>query len=896
MKINRLLSIVIVICLSLGTVVQAADSTLVIRENVIFDLQSYGILQGKENGDLALDDNVTRAEFTAFVGRLIRAVNISYTERFKDVNKDDWFAQDVLNLAAYGLIEGNENGEFCPNDNVTYTDAMKILVCALGYRVAAEKSGAYPDGYLSVGTKIKLNDGISAGREDFLTRGAVVLMLYNALDIEILEPVSYDPDSPTYELSGKTFRSLFSLDTNKDSVYMSTGIVTADYYSYLLEPVAEIEPGQVQINSIIYNVGTTNTDKLLGQEVEYYYRENKHGAPTIISSRVSDTNKTLVLEPENIGDVYSDSLNYYDNEKGKDVQIKLSSSFSVIKNYQLMSKPYSFVTGEDICKNGSVKLTDNTGDGYYDLAIVEDYKSYRVGRVSEKGFVLANDKVFDGKNFIKLTDDEEDVKIILVNSAGEDISLADIMENDVVSLLQSEDKSVLKCVKGSSAVSGVLSESAEDTIYIDGTAYSYDYYFASDIRLGRGVIAYLDFNGDIIELELDKSSSKTYAYILESGSAQGLSGAFSLKVLIPGKLKTQIEIDDSDEDQIVEIPVLKAYNNSIEVLTLSEKISFDGVRMTESEYSILFSSSSLSSSPENRLISYRTNSEGIVTSIESAERIGDGNYKVYNGYENVFGKEGTEAFGISETSAVVCIPEEIPAGFNEENYYASILMNNGQRYKITGFDIDSETSIADIVVVTAPMDLQSGDVITSSSKLAVVSKISTVVDEADEEIKTKIEFWSESKKMTYFVAPDSEASRISASMNFGDIFYYALNNVDEIYKISKCDLGNLGGELILGDRGSNDTERSILGEVTDIDYNIIDLYENRRVNRLTVSFDERVSPLSLDVNRRNTPPIYLIDTRTSEVKPGSLDDIYVGGDTIFAHIKEYSVKGIVLIR
>lgn len=878
-------------------VAQAAENTIVIRENVIFDLQSYGILQGKGDGDLALDESVTRAEFCAFVGRLIRAVNVPYTPKFKDVKEDDWFAQDVLNLEAYGLVNGNGNGEFLPNNNVTYAEAIKILVCALGYEIVAEEAGGYPNGYLTTGAKLKLGDGVNATSTDALTRGAVVLMLYNALDVEILEPVSFDPEAPEYELSGKTFRSLFASDTSSDAIYMSTGIVTADYYTYLLEPVAEIEPGQVQINGTIYNVGTTNADELLGYEIEYYYKENKSGTPILVSCKVSDENTTLVLNPKDIASISSNRLSYYDNESNKELDANLSASFNIIKNYQLMQKPYTFANADDLCKNGFVKLIDNTDDNQFDLIIIEDYQSYRVGRVSQKGLNLANDKTFGGKNFIELDSEDEDIKIILLNNENEKAELADIKEDDVVSFLKSEDGSVIKCVIGMPSVMGRLTEMGDEMIYIDAAPYSYDYYFTNDIRLGYMVNAYLDFNGRIVELELDSSNGKNYAYILEGGYAQsGLSGNFSLKVLIPGKLKPQIEIDDSNEDQIVEVPVLKAYNHNIEVLTLDEKISFNGEKLSRSEYEAAFSMTNLNANPDSKLISYRTNSEGVITSIESVQRIGDGNYKVYNGYENVFGKEGTVAFGITEDSAVVCVPSEIPAGFSEDNYYASILMNNGQRYQITGYDINDDDSVANVVVVTAPMDLKVGDTITGSSKLAVVSKVSSVVDTADDEIKTKLEFYSEGKKMTYFVAPDSDASRLVLSMGFGDTFYYALNNIDEVYKISKCELGSLSGEIIFGDRGSDDTERSILGEVTNIDYNVIDLYDNRRVNRLTVSINDRISPVTLDINRRNTPPIYIVDTKLNTVSVGSIDDIYVGGDTLFAHIKEYSVKGIVLVR
>lgn len=898
MRLKRFLSIVITICLFFSiSVLATADNTLVIRENVIFDLQSYGILQGGENGELEFDRNVTRAEFCAFVVRLIGAEPLPHVESFKDVAQGAWYAQDVSTLVAYGLINGNEDGAFRPNDNITYTEAVKILVCALGYERLAEDAGGYPVGYQHIGVTLKLNKGVIAEPTTYLTRGAVALMLYNALDVEILEPRLFGQDM-SYKLSGKTFRSLFSSDDNAKPIYMSTGIVTANYYTFLLDPIPSIKYGEVEINGTVYNAGKTNTAELLGVEVEYYYTEDKSGKPTIVDSRPTYKNEIVTLEGRDINSVDTKMLTYYDNEANKGVRLELSDFFRIVKNYQPMTKPYAFTTGEDICKNGFIRLIDNTGDGLYDLAIVEDYNSYRISKVSEKELFTANEKLFDGRRFIEMDADDKNIKIILENDAGEKINLSDIAENDVVSLLQSEDKSVLKCVKGIEAVSGYLTEITDDGhIYIDDESYRLDYYSQHDVGIGDTVTAYLDFRGNVVELERDKSTGKRYAYILGSEAAKGVSDTFQLKVLIPGKLKPEVEIDDSNEDQVIEVPVLKAYNHKVDVLTVAQKITVDGKRMSENEYSQIFSSKNLNAAPDNRLISYKTNSEGVITSVESVKRIGDGNFKVYNAYEHIFGKEGTKAFGTSEDSAVICVPSGSTEGFDDDNYYATLLLNNNQRYEITGYDINPDNSIANVVVITAPMDLKVGDSINSSSKLAVLSKISTVLDESGDEVKTRLEFYSEGKQMAYYVAEGSDAAAIAASMMFGDVFYYALNNADEIYRLSICELGELGRGLIFGERGSNDTERSILGKIADINYNIIDIYENRRVNRLTIMLDESLATkTSCDVNRRNPPPIYLVDTQRKTVRVGSIDDIYVGGGAVFAHIKEYSVKGIVLIR
>ncbi len=885
----------VAICIIWGMNVFAADNTLVIKENVIFDLESYGILRGNESGEAELDRNVTRAEFCAFVNRLIGVSPTPYSDEFGDVSENDWFAVDVSTLFTQGLIDGNGNGEFRPNDNVTMAEATKILVRALGYEKPAIKEGGYPQGYQKIAVTLKLSDGVSAAPDDYLTRGAVVQMLYNAIDIEILEQSDYGKDEK-YELSKKTFRSLFASTNHTESIHMASGIVTANYYTFLLNPISSIKLDEVEINGTIYKTGNTNAADCIGMDVEYYYKETDSGRPVLLGCRPSAKTKTLTIESGDIEGIAEYSLKYHDGEKNKNTSATLSGSFKVIKNYDLLERNQNLETADDICKNGIVKLIDNDGDNTFDIIIIEDYQSYRIDNVLSSGLSLADGGLFDGRRFIKLDFDDDNMKIILENADGEKAQLSDIKKDDVVSFLQSGDKRIIKCVKGKDSVSGKIEETDSDgSVSIGGVYYDLDYYCRDALKVGTLVSVYLDFRGKIVEIEKDKSEGKTYAYILGGAAQKSFGGNFQIKVLIPGKLKPQTEIDDTDENNIIEVPVLKAYNEKIEILNFADKITVDGVRKDKGEYSRLFSSSNLDSYPDSRLISYELNSNGEIKSIESVTRVGTGKYKVYNAYENVFGKEGSEPFGITDESSVVCIPPSDTVDFDEENYYASLLMNNGQRYEITGYDIENEDCNANVVIITAPMDLKTGDVINSRSKLAVLSKKYVITEDGEE--KTMLEFCSEGKKMAYCISDGSDAEAIAATMRFGDAFYYALDNVDEIYRLNICALGKLGQPLIYGDTGSNDTERSILGEITDIGYNIIDITENRRVNRLTIAIDEDTGIMaSYDINRRNTPPVYLIDKEAKSVTVGSIDDIYAGCGDVFIHIKEFSVKGVVVVK
>ena len=57
-----------------------------------------------------------------------------------------WAADAALTL---GFISGHDDGMFMPNDTISYFEALKIIVCALGYKPVAEANGGFPSGYVS---------------------------------------------------------------------------------------------------------------------------------------------------------------------------------------------------------------------------------------------------------------------------------------------------------------------------------------------------------------------------------------------------------------------------------------------------------------------------------------------------------------------------------------------------------------------------------------------------------------------------------------------------------------------------------------------------------------------------------------------------------------------------
>lgn len=94
-------------------------------------LLSKGIISGYPDGTLKPDDYITRAEFVKIVNNVIG----SYEEvelSFKDVDKKDWFYDEVAKAVKSGYVEGYGDNTFRPNSPITRQEVAKIIVTVFG--------------------------------------------------------------------------------------------------------------------------------------------------------------------------------------------------------------------------------------------------------------------------------------------------------------------------------------------------------------------------------------------------------------------------------------------------------------------------------------------------------------------------------------------------------------------------------------------------------------------------------------------------------------------------------------------------------------------------------------------------------------------------------------------
>lgn len=162
-------------------------------------LEKIKIFNGYEDGELHLDRNITRAEFTALMVKIHRDYNDKYISDtikhetalpFKDVPQDHWARAYIEYAYTNGMIHGKSSDTFSPDENITIRDCIVALLSANAKSQnqhqrlldTAKILGGYPDGYLKIA---KENELITNQLPDKIaTRGDVAEILYNIYNHE----------------------------------------------------------------------------------------------------------------------------------------------------------------------------------------------------------------------------------------------------------------------------------------------------------------------------------------------------------------------------------------------------------------------------------------------------------------------------------------------------------------------------------------------------------------------------------------------------------------------------------------------------------------------------------------------------------------------------------------
>lgn len=477
-------------------------------------------------------DTLARAEFVAMVVRLINA-DAQYETLFDDITEDAPFAKEVTAAKKLGVANGVSERMFAPSSPVTYGQAVKMIVSALGLDMPAMVGGGYPTGYYVVAKNLDILTSTPYGNDKPLTYADAKELIYNTLLSKYVDvsSVKFDtPDSVLYykETDEKVITKFFSCFT-KEGIVWTAGKATM----HLDE--GKDEEFEVDGEKFIYK--GDDILEYLGLKVTVVYDKYYKVLAVIKSS----DNKVCELKKEDIKEYTGSYISYY-TEDNKVKKYNFDSGYTKLRNWRV-TKENGFSFGD-----GKIVLIDNDMKSGFDVVHIQSPDTIFISSVS-------NGTVYDKNK-------EKPVKIedTLVIANGKDRKFAtvdELLPNMILSVYKDSLGNVTYAEAGYNIHHGATIESLETNfVTIDGVPYEKSSYFKEnykdkDIEVGSRITAYFDSLGKIAAVEKYSGSGvggMNYGYLL-GAKFDGSFGEVKLNILtadnekVAFSLKSKVIVD-----------------------------------------------------------------------------------------------------------------------------------------------------------------------------------------------------------------------------------------------------------------------------------------------------------------------------------------------------------------
>ena len=525
--ISVLLAIAMLFSCAMVAMAEDAAATPAVGVEEIDFLAKLGLMEA----DADPEATITRAEMAKIVMMCIgQGDSVTPTETpFTDVNASNEYSGYIQLANSAGIMVGGGDGTFNPNGNVTYNQMVKLLIHAIGHEAFAQASGGYPGGYLMTASNNEMLVGTTPAGEQAVSHGVAAILIKNALNIDVYERISYGDSYEYVSRAGVTTLTKFF------DVYEVQGVITANHFGSL-SGTSSLKDDEIMLDgATVLKTGESGAEDYLGYLMNLYVKVDKDARyNTIVAAYPLETAIT-VINGDAVMNRTSDSLLVYLDETNEEEELKIDSSADMIYN----GSP-KFWSAADLKGNfGDITAIDNDSDGDVDVLIVYNYKNVIVDttKVSDNRVYTKDETVAAWQSF-EIDPESRSVKTTFVNTDGEDITIEDIEEWNVLSVAKSDGGDVMKVILCDETVEGTIESFGDDTITIDGTEYDYDttkVAAPSAADFEREAVFYLDFAGRIAAIDFDGAiGGMEYGYVrAAAASGTGFSRKAEIEMLVP---------------------------------------------------------------------------------------------------------------------------------------------------------------------------------------------------------------------------------------------------------------------------------------------------------------------------------------------------------------------------
>lgn len=757
------------------------------------ELSALDVISGYDDGTFGPDKLVTRAEITKMIVDALaeRSSAEASTEstKFADVSADHWAKGYINQGVANGFIAGMSDTEFDPDANVTYVQAQKMLVSAIGYETYAQAQGGWPTGYKTYAASLDITKGISGIKDSTeLTRAQVAQMIDNAMDAPLCVIASWKPEwngtkTPNLEVrDGKEGRAYETLFTEKHDAYKvygrvtetsKTGSVDNDKVTFQVEKADNFDDEEVKADSPVSEdmyIGDSKADNYLRTYSQALIQKNDDDEFTILSIAAAAANKSVTVASEDFDENKStDEALYFfpagttkgstkyqlDTTNGVKIYIngvESSKSIAELRDY-LDKNETASVTLQKETEVGSTSTSAK-----YNTIMVSSYVTAIVDEVIDKtNETSVNFDTYSSGIQAKMTVNKDDDNYTYsFKLDGKDIEAKDLQPNDVLNIAYDttgsfRESSFYDVIVTRNVVDGVKCTSINDSkgeYTIGGTKYKAAEGMDIDVETSTEYSLYLDHFGRIAKAD-ENSVSKNYGVLKNIYKKAG--GDYMAQIITKKGTEEEYKVDSDN---------VKAYKSYL-VKSDADGAVYDSTNKKTDAYPKQVVEYSVSSSSNKITIK----NGGVI-----APTTADAEYK----------ESGNKIGSVKMADSTVIL--DLSEVDTKDTYSVVSSLNDGSNYVAYGYDKSKSDNTYRFVIITEG----TSSVFNSETQLAIFNG-SEVVDNDGDKTAYNLVVNGEEKQ---FVLDDDvvitgNAGKTVAEDAFdeGDVLVYATNSEGYISRI-----------------------------------------------------------------------------------------------------------------
>lgn len=757
------------------------------------ELSALDVISGYDDGTFGPDKLVTRAEITKMIVDALaeRSSAEASTEstKFADVSADHWAKGYINQGVADGFIAGMSDTEFDPDANVTYVQAQKMLVSAIGYETFAQGQGGWPTGYKTYAASLDITKGISGIKDSTeLTRAQVAQMIDNAMDAPLCVIAGWKPEwngtqTPNLEVrDGKEGRAYETLFTEKHDAYKvygrvtetsKTGSVDNDKVTFQVEKADNFDDEEVKADSPVSEdmyIGDSKADNYLRTYSQALIQKNDDDEFTILSIAAAAANKSVTVASEDFDENKStDEALYFfpagttkgstkyqlDTTNGVTIYIngvESSKSIAELRDY-LDKNETASVTLQKETETGSTSTSAK-----YNTIMVSSYVTAIVDEVIDKtNETSVNFDTYSSGIQAKMTVNKDDDNYTYsFKLDGKEIEAKDLQQNDVLNISYDttgsfRESSFYDVIVTRNVVDGVKCTSRNDSkgeYTIGGTKYKAAEGMDIDVETSTEYSLYLDHFGRIAKAD-ENSVSKNYGVLKNIYKKAG--GDYMAQIITKKGTEEEYKVDSDN---------VKAYKSYL-VKSDADGAVYDSTNKKTDAYPKQVVEYSVSSSSNKITIK----NGGVI-----APTTADAEYK----------ESGNKIGSVKMADSTVIL--DLSEVDTKDTYSVVSSLNDGSNYVAYGYDKSKSDNTYRFVIITEG----TSSVFNSETQLAIFNG-SEVVDNDGDKTAYNLVVNGEEKQFILdddvVITGNNGETVADNAFDEGDVLVYATNSEGYISRI-----------------------------------------------------------------------------------------------------------------